>query len=967
MDRSGSGSAPLSCCTTHLSYILPVTDACEILGEPVVHRIVGAFGRLLRTEAATIEADVAALFFRASGDTPIPPLIRQAWQHFTTATLSVHANLVPFLVPYHVQPAQTGSHRGLFDCWKYTLQGHAVTNTTTEVVLLPDVLILLAVAQQYRDLLEHQDDNQEDVIQCMARAAFRFYNAYQKKGTVARDTVQRFLTDVLDTSAEAVATEHADLLNQVFAPTTAAAANGSTSSTPTSSSLAVALSESLFIQRISETWNNGHGLLDWMATFLVRMIPAPAESAVDTSTRPHLPAFLTSYLQRLAWTPKPLSQTYRLAEWFEVKRRFHSLAITAIMAASDDGMQSGSVTGSKKSTSAVVTWAAWQQAVARNDEMGTGGYLPTRLARLVFLQGLQQSQQQRRGDDEEDSTDDDEPPLEPRGWTLYHVLAFGCRAVRQEQQQDQSPLHPDVPLLRFVFEMFRRDRDDDEKNESPPPLQGKANPLKEAATTDESPPPLVSEDVEEPDVATHVEAVTAEDSSETDIEPVTADSGEEHDDDDNPHRRVLSRVQVGRMIRGLLEHAAFRLEADVAKEETPAAEIDQVKLAALLNLLPLKFDNSRMDLDVLVDFALQDKECMTFADFVAWHQSGSRQPGDREGPQRPVFRLGPLMMDLRMIAAVLLGIPPTLASMELALIDEIVRRHKLRYPPTDASKRGPRGTVWYLMDCAWLKNWTSHVEQVSGTERDAQDQRDQATTELAPRGVQRIRNRALLEDNGLSLRRDLKWRRDYEIVPPLAWSALQAWYDGGPPISRTVVPYVPATTAHASPHVAAAPPRIDHELELYPLFVNVFLCDVRGESRPFQQYVPLSYVLPVRMMLIQLCKGLGADPDKTRLWMMAATIAASPVPTATGSNALPEHGQDWIIDLDQNISDQMKRRGRSSENDSVINLLLEIKDAETGQWPRSPDYQARTDAPKETVEEAKSELGDGIVGLYNMG
>jgi hypothetical protein len=387
-------------------------------------------------------------------------------------------------------------------------------------------------------------------------------------------------------------------------------------------------------------------------------------------------------------------------------------------------------------------------------------------------------------------------------------------------------------------------------------------------------------------------------------------------------------------------------------------------LASLLGLLPPKLNRSaiqaksngkasdaKVELKQLVEYVLQGDTgtSLNFDQFCRWNKAS---PVD--GPR---LRLGPLMTDLRMVAAVLFGIPPTLASMEVALIAEIQRRHKYRYTQTDVSRRGPRGTVWYIINNEWFKDWAVLVKKVSGTSEDAQDGRDDSKSDSV-RGLGRISNKSLLADNGsLALRGDIRWRHDYEILPPLAWSALQAWYDGGPPIHRTVVPYIPST-GPANPHSSVPRIRTENEIELYPYFVTVFLCDAtsRGEARPFQQYVPLSRVSPVGIMQVQLCKGLDTDPDLARIWVMGRNP----------DGLKDESGEDWILNLRTNIVEQRKRRNCSTDHGGIT-LLLELKDKKTGLWPRGLDGKEWAFREKPVIEPDALDTGDGVVGLYNMG
>jgi len=157
-------------------------------------------------------------------------------------------------------------------------------------------------------------------------------------------------------------------------------------------------------------------------------------------------------------------------------------------------------------------------------------------------------------------------------------------------------------------------------------------------------------------------------------------------------------------------------------------------------------------------------------------------------------------------------------------------------------------------------------------------------------------------------------------------------------------------------------------MELYPFFVTVFLCDAtsRGDAMPFQQYVPVSRVSPIRVVLLQLAKGLNADPNLCRLWMMGTE------PDSTNENA----DTDWLLDLDKNIVEQRNQRRQTHPGSATaasgeaggIALLLELKDEETMTWPRGVDGKSRSYLEKRAQQDPdEPEMGDGVVGLYNMG
>jgi hypothetical protein len=79
-----------------------------------------------------------------------------------------------------------------------------------------------------------------------------------------------------------------------------------------------------------------------------------------------------------------------------------------------------------------------------------------------------------------------------------------------------------------------------------------------------------------------------------------------------------------------------------------------------------------------------------------------------------------------------------------------------------------------------------------------------------------------------------------------------------------------------------------------------------------------------------------------------------------------EASADWILNLDSTIVDQRKRRNCGTDS-SGITLLLEIKDTETGLWPRGLDGKEWSFHEKPAAVQDTSDPGDGVVGLYNMG
>jgi hypothetical protein len=627
---------------------------------------------------------------------------------------------------------------------------------------------------------------------------------------------------------------------------------------------------------------------------------------------------------------------------YEIKRRFHSLVqhqhgvipsspliqgdpMANSSLASDvgsNGTHSGSVMDSNNAAGLaaasrqVISQSAFRSACSRaNEELGHGGYLPSELAALVFGTGLGNVSILGTSSFANNH---------PAGWGLYQVINFGCIAVRHDSSR-RNDEDTDLPILRFLFAMFQL---------SPHNIADNYN---------------------------------------TSIEM-----------DEDTDKHVLTRRQIAAMLWHLTKYVEFRVRADTSPllddENAPSDllgsvnedfEKQTVSFASAVSLgLVQSAPNSKptdsVPLNGLVDSCLAGtsvKDQMSFEEFCSWNRG---TVSTTTNGQNSLCRLDPLILELRLLAGVMFGVPPTLARVEVALVTEIERRHKRRYPQSEVSRRGPRGTVWNIIDAHWYKSWVALVNKVAGTAEDSLDGRGDPQNDRA-RGLFRISNTSLLVENGsLAIRPDLRWKHDYELVPPLAWSALQAWYDGGPPIHRSVVKYIDNAGTSPSPHSSRTLSlATENEIELYPYFVTVYLCDSasRGQARPFQQNYQMSRVSPILVMLVQLSRELDISPDSLRLWVLGNTSGSS---RPLGSDT-PDEGRndDWILSSDLNIVEQRKRRGFSKDGD--LTLLLEIKDRETGLWPRGVDGKEWSFRDSSIPTQSLSDLGDGIVGLYNMG
>ena len=898
-------SAPLKQIKSNLSQILPVVEACHILGKDTVARIVRAFLHFRTPNRPPTNDDVAvllkALYFDP-GENDVPQNIMTNWNRLTRRTSGLDKPaFLKFMIPSPAAPYNApGGHLGLFDCWVHALSAAAnnyaangsSANPLPPVVLLPDLLIAVAICREYKTvqtLARSESDNTDELESradyanmMLSVLAYRLYDSYQKKGFVPRDTLHRFLSDVHGEDCYKT-TSVRKMLDLLFM--------GPENPDQPGHKFLPHLTPGQFANGIRKTTRSRHHiLLDWMATLGDNMVPVTA-----------LPPSVNMYLDTLNSCNRSLEtlcQTYGLANLYEIKRRFHSLVETNRVVQGDvmrEAQEEEDKKAPKKPRHVISQHAFVTAVTVQNEEMGHGAYLPKSLADLVFESGAC-------------PMGEDDPS--PCFWALYDVLQFGCDAVRQPGVKVRGDITAELPLMRFVFKVFGATR---------------AN-------------------------------------------------------------RNLSRDQIGHMLLLLLEHQIFRLEADrppddddeedddlmppIVRKKVLEESLIDVSAASMMGMIPLDYnEGDQVLLSTLVDYCLDtagmDDDELTFDGFWAWHYS--KGISDLPFSER---RIGPFLVELRLVASVLFGLAPTKASMEETLVREIQRRHKYRYPQTDAARRGPRGTVWYIIEDKWFKRWMAHVKRVGGSDSDIVDGRDVAGADA--RNLGKINNTSLLADNGtLALKSDIKWRHDYEIIPPLAWSALQAWYDGGPPIHRSVVRYVPTNGA---PSVHSRSPRVrtEYEIELYPFFVTVFMCDAasRGEARPFQQYAPVSRVSPVGVILVQLCKGLDVDPKLGRLWMMESMSDDSTASHASNG----EVAEDWLLNLELNILDQRNRRSLPGEvlATNKIRLLLELKDPQNGKYPRGLDGKSWIFGEKARFGElsrppGEPETGNGVVGLYNMG
>jgi hypothetical protein len=869
------------------------------------------------------------------------------------------------------------------------------------IILLPDFIIYLAIIQRYNNLfmdltsgvsgiVPRQDQGEEkgnissspkrnkritpqgeEAIISLAELTFRIYDGFQKKSFVDRDTLHRFLSDIHGENS--FSRENVkSVLDKMFLAKSA--------DDPTTMVELRDLNDFQYVRAIAKTvrivdheGNKNsvleHVLFDWFAKFGLALIPDflsnMDEFFIVSSTVAGAGALLSSKremeerrsdevsMKKLftkfgildeGISGRSRSQSNKdnnMLDIFQIKRRFQSIIESGTKRKSaHDGEESFIDEGDTNDSDSSIEEEGHNLPIDENgshiqslddlneiprnaidqsnfiyilshgeDDNGHGGFVTPQLASLLFRTGLSRSSQASDysalksqvdsflGLDEIIDRDQimDYDTVERDYWKLFDVLAFSCSAVRGISVKDSFG---DRLLLEYVFSMFLL--------------------LPDTTTTKEDIPKKISQ----------------------------------------KRSNALTKNQVGHMILLLLSQASFRIRTDSPDwVDIDEFYIDQGCLeevyvdssaASILGIHPdmkdmnaessrnqVK-DGSMVPLSLIVEHIFisiytentsgVNEMTMSFDQFLSWSQISSTAVG-LDASQ---IKIGPILLELRLIASIVFGVKPSCPSMERTLIDEINRRFKIKNPSSDHAKRGPVGTTWFIINVDWWNDWEEYSKLTS-----------------CAICLPKINNTELLHSNGgLALKSGLRLKDDFELITPLAWSALQVWHDGGPPISRSVVPFKNFNT-HGE---------MQSDIELYPIFTTILLMDSYGDARPFQQYFSVSRYLPTRDLLQSLCKSLNTDPRNGRLLMG---------PSYSGPN-FPGN-RDFTLDLELGLLENLKINCTSEVcvTKTAFKIVLELKTSQ-GKWPSLNDEEfdrSRNDSEMDL----SCSLGDGIVGLQNMG
>jgi len=366
---------------------------------------------------------------------------------------------------------------------------------------------------------------------------------------------------------------------------------------------------------------------------------------------------------------------------------------------------------------------------APDRELGHGGFITEKLARLLFRAGcfraeersrLQSSQtnvetlvhlgidfygQRAKGPSKVDVQ-------EQNFWDVHDAVLFGCASVRGELVADDG----EEPIFDILFLMFSL-----------------------LPSNDNSVPTTIETTME-----------------------IGGGSG----------NRFMTKGQVGSMIMLLMEQFSFRVQADSPRVESEEDESVPTNFdgkngqvdayaASLLGLMPELHGNEdtvnrqKVPLDLLVNQVFQeigkdetdDSVCLTYDDFVQWARASFDPSTSIDVLDR---KINPFILDLRLIGSIVFGIKPSSPALERILIDEVQQRFKYMYPPSETARRGPSGTRWFIIQ----KNWWDEWEGYSKT-----------TLALA---LPKIGNDLMLVENGsLMMRPGLRFRYDFEVCASL--------------------------------------------------------------------------------------------------------------------------------------------------------------------------------------------------------
>mmetsp|Transcript_1829 Transcript_1829/g.2892 ORF Transcript_1829/g.2892 Transcript_1829/m.2892 type:complete len:1659 (+) Transcript_1829:173-5149(+) len=197
---------------------------------------------------------------------------------------------------------------------------------------------------------------------------------------------------------------------------------------------------------------------------------------------------------------------------------------------------------------------------------------------------------------------------------------------------------------------------------------------------------------------------------------------------------------------------------------------------------------------------------------------------------------------LAMTACCLFGLRPATPELEMEYITVLWSQEA-----ADQTQRlpfGPVGTKWCVISSAWLSQWQKFVGE-AGHEEPPPPMIDNWTILKKSTTTKQLLPGSLRG-------------KDFEVIPPGVFSAVQSWYGGGPKIVRSVVSRLVSSQA-----IDTRP-----TLELFPPCLKFNFCDDNGKPKDnYTVEMLFSWTSTIAEITEELCRTRYLpDPSKIRLW-----------------------------------------------------------------------------------------------------
>eukprot|EP01034_Spumella_vulgaris_P035020 gene35020-43181_t len=355
----------------------------------------------------------------------------------------------------------------------------------------------------------------------------------------------------------------------------------------------------------------------------------------------------------------------------------------------------------------------------------------------------------------------------------------------------------------------------------------------------------------------------------------------------------------------------------------------------------------------------------------------------------------PGLRDLSLAASCLFGVQPGSVLLEKEYVTELMLRYMARAGTSSQHIHGAVGTEWCIVNKLWYDSWRvfvghSHSDNASssrsfsakgsgkifpnGSSSPAVLSAANIST-LRPSPLRRPPPKPIAIDNWSILRKSgargqllqgVSEGHDFCVVAPTVYSALYAWYGGGPKIVRKVIANRGVT-----------------QIEFFPLSLKIVTCDANGRTNSLNVQESLfSKAMTVAEMISELCASKPqVTADQVRLWNYARDSwreqsVLSPELTLLECNI--QDGQSILMEislpngtwprshLHATLEAQEKKLTESTSNtDDSTHDLKTVDSAGNASQQLTTLNKKHTQAI--AMQTRKSRIGRGVVGLDNLG